>query len=74
MFYKEKIDRIFELTKKNKEEVEPSRDSQEDLDQYKNKMELEKGDMLSMIMGAYMAFLPIFIILLIILFLVRPAL
>lgn len=72
MFYKEKIDRIFELTKKNKEEVEPSRDSQEDLDQYKNKMELEKGDMFSMIMGAYYAFLPIFIILLIILFLVGP--
>lgn len=72
MFYKEKIDRIFELTKKNKEEVEPSRDSQENLDQYKNKMELEKGDMFSMIMGAYYAFLPIFIILLIILFLVGP--
>lgn len=73
MFYREKIDRIFELSKKNKEEEEkPLGHEGEDLAQYKNKIEIEKGDMFSMIMGAYYAFLPIFIVLFIILFLVRP--
>ena len=71
MFYKGKIDRIFELTKINKEE-DLLNDKVEDLAQYKNNIELEKGDLFSMIMGAYYAFLPLFIILFIILYLARP--
>jgi|LSQX01.2.fsa_nt_gb hypothetical protein len=72
MFYKGRIDKIFELTKKDNEKEEFLQDELEDLTRYKNKTELEKGDMLSMILGAYYAFLPIFIILFIILYLVRP--
>ncbi len=68
MFYKDKIDRIFEAKSKEKS----SSEDLEDLNKYKNQVELEKGDFLSMVIGAYYAFLPIFLVLFIILYLVRP--
>ena len=75
MFYRRKIDAIFEeRAKKHKDRVgqDDRHDEDYDLDQYKNQVDLESGDLLGMILGAYYAFLPIFIVLIIILFLVRP--
>lgn len=66
MFYKERIDRIFELSKKGGEEDADA------MHWYKNRIELEKGDFLSMVLGAYYAFLPVFIVLFILLYLSRP--
>lgn len=65
MFYKDKIDKIYEVKNEEKKELE-------DLDCYKKEIYLEKGDFISMVLGAYYAFLPIFLILLLILYLVRP--
>lgn len=65
MFYKDKIDKIYEVKNEEKKELE-------DLDRYKEEIYLEKGDFISMVLGAYYAFLPIFLILLLILYLVRP--
>lgn len=65
MFYKDKIDKIYQVKNEEKKELE-------DLDRYKEEIYLEKGDFISMVLGAYYAFLPIFLILLLILYLVRP--
>lgn len=71
MFYRDRIEKIFELSseKKNKKETEAGL---EDLDQYRNQIYLEKGDMMTMILGAYYAFLPLFAVLFFILYLTRP--
>lgn len=70
MFYRDRIEKIFELTsQKNKEGQE---EKLEELDQYKDQIYLEKGDFLSMVLGAYYTFLPLFIVLFIILYLTRP--
>lgn len=65
MFYKDKIDKIYQVKNEEKKELE-------DLDRYKEEIYLEKGDFISMVLGAYYAFLPVFLILLLILYLVRP--
>ena len=70
MFYRDRIEKIFEL--KSQQNKDESEGKNEDLDSYKDQVYLEKGDLLSMILGAYYTFLPIFIVLFIILYLTRP--
>ncbi|NLY73605.1 MAG: hypothetical protein GX079_07950 [Tissierellia bacterium] len=70
MFYRDRIEKIFEL--KSQQNKDDSEGKIEDLDSYKDQVYLEKGDLLSMILGAYYTFLPIFIVLFIILYLTRP--
>ncbi len=75
MFYRRRIEEIFEKTsEKNREKREEifGEEDDYDLDQYKHQVHLEPGDLFAMIIGGYYAFWPIFLALFIILFLVRP--
>lgn len=71
MFYQKRIEEIFEKSSKKNQTVE-EKEIFEDLDEYKNNVDLESGDLTGMIIGGYYAFWPLFAALLLILILVRP--